>query len=144
MRVLAMVLVASLPKPAFLAAVCGAAVEPHAGALMAVKHNMHHHLQHASCHACLLIINISEASKVQNHVQAYAATLLFIPAVTHFPPKCIVHHTLHTLIAICVHSALSKHNAVSTRQEQSTVLRCWMLLHATMYSLHTTPLSTCA
>ena len=94
--------------------------------------------------ACLLIINISEASKVQNHVKAYAAALLYPPAITHCPPKCIMHHTLHTLIAICVHSALSKHNPVATRQEHITVLHCWMLLHAIKYSLHTTLLPTCA
>jgi hypothetical protein len=101
------------------------------------ENNLHPIMQHARCHACLLIISISEASKV-NHVKAYAATWLYLPAITHCPPKCIMHHTQHTLIAICVHSALSKHNAVSTRQECITVLHCWMLLHAMEYSLHTT------
>jgi hypothetical protein len=105
---------------------------------------MQDHVAHCSYHhACLQLIRISEASVVQIHVKAFAATWLYLPATTHCPPKCIMHHTLHALIAICVHSALSKHNAVSTRQEHITVLHCWTLLHAMVYSLHTTSLSTC-
>jgi hypothetical protein len=49
------------------------------------EYNLHPIMQHASCHACLLIISISEASKV-NHVKAYAATWLYLPAITHCPP----------------------------------------------------------
>jgi hypothetical protein len=134
-----MVLVASLPNQHCLRFVWSSRATPRNSMADCQEYNLQHIMQQASCHACLLIINISEASKVQNHVKAYAAALLYIPAITHFPPKCIMHHTLHTLIAICVHSALSKHDAVSTRQVHNTVLHCWMLLRATMYSLHTTP-----
>jgi hypothetical protein len=132
-----MVLVASLPNQHCLCCVWSSSATPCNSMAGCQEYNLQHIMQHARCHACLLIINISETSKVHNHVKAYAATWLHLPAITHCPPKCIMHHTLHTLIAICVHSALSKRNAVSTRQEHITVLHCWMLLHATMYSLHT-------
>jgi hypothetical protein len=125
--------------------VCAADVQPHATAWLIVGSTACSTIfQHASCHACLLIINISEASQVQNHAKAYAAALLHLPAITHCPPKCIMHHRLHTLIAIFVHSALSKHNAVSTRQEQNTVLHCWMLRHAIMSLIaHNTIVNLC-
>jgi hypothetical protein len=64
------------------------------------EYNLQHIMQHASCHACLLI-NISETSKVQNHVKAYAAALLYSPATTHCPPKCIAPHTAHIDCYLC-------------------------------------------
>ncbi|KAF6250552.1 hypothetical protein COO60DRAFT_805178 [Scenedesmus sp. NREL 46B-D3] len=88
-------------EPVLLAVVCGAAVQPHATAWLLVTSTACNTVaQRASCHACLLVINISEACKVHKHVKACAAALFIFLLQHNALPSAFCTTQLHKLLLL--------------------------------------------